>query len=110
MRNEISCGRCDLGTVFYSVAKHVGRNDFLYLAHANSAWFLSKKLQSKEYFKDKDNYYMRLGRVVNATEISLYHTPLHEAVKEGNIEIVKLLCAAGVNVHKKIKSAQKIEQ
>lgn len=111
MNNEqeiIASDCCGLGSIIYSVAKHIGRNDFLYLAHANSTWFLRRKLQLKEYFQDRDKYYIRVGRVVGGTEVSLYHTPLHEAIKEGNVETVALLCSVGADVHKKIKSAQEV--
>ena len=100
---------CGLGNLFYNVAKHMGRNDFLYLAHANSLWFLEEKIKSKEFFENRDKYYLRIGRVVNEIEISLYHTPLQEAIKEGNLKVVQLLCSVGADMHKKIKNAQELQ-
>jgi hypothetical protein len=100
---------CGLGSMVYNVTKHIGRNDFLYLAYTDSTWYLRMKLESREYFENLDKYYVRSGRLVNETNLSVFHTPLHEAVKEGNIEAVKLLCAAGADVHKKIKNALEIK-
>ncbi len=100
--------RCDIGKMFYSVAKHLGRNDYLYLANADSVWFLRKKLQLKESFGDRDKYYLRFGRFINKTNLSVCHTPLHEAISQGNVGIVKLLCSVGADMHKKIKTRPEV--
>lgn len=99
---------CGLGNIFYGIAKYTGRNDFLYLAHANCTWFLQKKIESSEHTESLDRYYLRFGQYFNVTDVSLHHTPLHEAVKMGNLEVVKLLCAFGSDKQKKIKSAQEL--
>ena len=104
--DEFNC--CGLNWAVYYLTKNLGRNDYLYLAQANSTWFLEKKIESKEYLDDLDKYYLKLGRFIEGNDVSLFHTPLQEAVKKGSLETVKLLCLAGANAHKKIKSGQQV--
>lgn len=95
---------CGLDSVYYSIASHIGRNDYLYLAYAGSNWFLKKKIMLKEDIEDLDRYYARYGRSINKTDITVYHTPLHEAIMQGNVETVKLLCSSGADKYKRIKT------
>ncbi len=107
--NEVT-NCCGLGDTIYALAKRVGRNDFLYLAHANSLWFLKKKVQLSDHADNIDKYYMRAGRYVEGYNISIFHTPLHEAISQGHFEAVRFFCCVGnADITKKIKSAPDIQ-
>lgn len=101
---------CDLSRALYAVASSIGRNDYLYLSSANSIWFLKKKLESKENLNDFDRYYGRSGRSINGQSFTVYYTPLHEAVTQGSLECVQLLCGAGADKSKKIKTSSDIKK
>ncbi|MGE0206381.1 MAG: ankyrin repeat domain-containing protein [Candidatus Babeliales bacterium] len=98
-----------LGDMLYGLTKDIGRNDFLYLARANWLWFLQKKIKSQENIEDIDKYYVGYGRTIEGVDASLYHTPLHEAVGRGNLQIVKLLCSAGADLCKTVKSIKELD-
>lgn len=107
VRRSSQC--CGLDNVVYTIGSWFGRNDYLYLAHANSIWFLKKKIALKEDLADLDRYYPRCETIINRTSVGIYCTPLHEAIERGNIECVKLLCAAGADKSKKIKISSELK-
>ncbi|MGB8467636.1 MAG: ankyrin repeat domain-containing protein [Candidatus Babeliales bacterium] len=100
---------CDLGTVLYNVTKHFGRNDWLYLAHANAMWYAHKKLCLQEYVADLDKYYLRFACTIDGIHYDVYRTPLHEAIHEANVAMVKFLCASGADKNKVVKGVADIE-
>ena len=58
--SEKSVDACDckaVGNFAYMLTSRMGRNDFLYLAYANSVWFMEHKLQREP--EDRDKYYRR---------------------------------------------------
>ncbi len=69
---------------------------------------MKKKIASKDA-ADLDKHHVRVGLIINGTNVSIYHTPLHEAIKEGNLEAVQLLCSHGADPSKIIKIAQEID-
>jgi hypothetical protein len=77
----------------------------LYLAYADSVWFLRKKIELKENIEDLDRYYARHERTINTLPVVLYCTPLHEAVLHGHLGCVQLLCKADADKSKRVKSS-----
>lgn len=102
-RHKAQC--CGLDTVAYKIGSKLGRNDYLYLASVNSLWFLQKKIALKENIADLDKYWLRSGTSINGVKVLVYCTPLHEAVKQGSLDAVKELSAAGADKKKIIKHA-----
>lgn len=97
------------GILAYKATSWCGRNDYLYLAYADSLWYMQKKLQSKEQIKDINRYYLRYGATFNTTNsrftnACIYVSPLHEAVQRGHLAAVMLLCNAGADKTLTIKS------
>lgn len=107
MQKQPSSSWCGLDIAAYKVGRLFGRNDYLYLAYANSVWFLQKKIALQENREDLDKYYARhktILRTKNGSKtLCIYHTPLHEAVDQGNLECVKILCDARANPNKTIR-------
>lgn len=94
---------CNCSKILYSLGTRFGRSDYLYLVNSNSVWFLKKKIELNKSIEDVDKYYLRLEFKVNGVAIPIYYTPLHEAIRRGNLESVKVLLAAGADLNKSIK-------
>ncbi len=111
---EVGCCN-DLSAIAYTVGSYICpkltiRTDYLYLAHADCAWWLKHKLAAKENLSDFDRYYPRYKKQINDTVMASYHTPLQEAVDQGNLECVKILLAAGADKMKKIRYASNVAE
>lgn len=87
----------------YKISSQIGRNDFYYYAYKNYVWHLQHKIACKENIKNVDQYYGYKTYKGRENVLTVYRTPLHEAVRWGQLECVKLLCKAGADKNKKIK-------
>lgn len=96
-------------TMAYKATSWYGRNDYLYLAHTNAAWYLEMKLNNNENINDINRYYLRCGATFNSKDTTInapiYVCPLHEAVEKGHLAIVALLLKAGANKALPIKNS-----
>jgi len=109
------CNRTTLETVAYKLSLLCKDNDYRHLASKNSVWFLKKKIALRENLADLDRYWTSSETIVDAKSagkssqivtIKVFVTPLHEAIEQGNIECVELLCVAGgADKTKKIKGS-----
>jgi len=108
VKQQLSC--CPtLSRFAYKATSWCGRNDYIYLVYANSLWYLNMKLQRKERIQDINRYYLRCGATFYGASqersISLYISPLHEAVERGSLCAVQMLCEAGADKTLTIKSS-----
>ena len=99
---------CGLDNFLYKGISLISRNDYWYLAHTNSAWRLSKKIAFKDNIEDLDSYYDPVVIILQTPSksfpIHIYRTPLHEAVIQGSLACITLLCASGADKGKQIKN------
>lgn len=99
---------CGLDDAFYVATTCVGRNDYFYLVQNNHLWYLKKKLSRQEDIYNLDKYYIYYAMSFNGRNASVFRTPLQQAVDEGNLKVVKLLCQTGVSIVGKIKNASQM--
>ncbi len=99
-----------LSRLVYKATAWCGRNDYLYLTHANSLWYLGMKLQHKEQIGDINRYYLRYGATFNTRSAPIYVSPLHEAVQRGSLNAVTMLCEAGADKTLTIRPSIKEEE
>jgi hypothetical protein len=104
-----------LSLLAYKATSLVWRCDYFYLAYVNSTWYLKMKLQSKEQIEDINRYYLHCGTTFHSIDgrsvyAPIYIAPLHEAIRQGHLDSVVLLCNAGADKTLRIKShIEKIE-
>lgn len=95
----------NLPALLYQATSWAGRNDYLYLAHTNSFWYLKMKLSTKDESEDMNRYYLRIGKSFNGMEVPIYMTPLHAAIEKEHFEAIALLCRAGADKNLPIKTS-----
>jgi hypothetical protein len=65
---------------------------------------LRMKLKCREQMQDINRYYLSCGAVIQGVEHPVWESPLHAAILQGNVQAVEILCAAGADKNKRIKS------
>jgi len=98
------------GDAVYKITKKWGRSDYLHLARTNASWFMRKKIEHEKGSGDFDRYRLVSSHTVNGEPVRIYRTPLHDAIAYGNVEVIRVLCAAGADAEKPIKDEITIQK